>query len=110
MYVPAWLTVIVWLVVPTFIVDDNNEPSLYHANTAVVDGATLDLIFKVAEEPQRAVDTPGVAVETIGVAETAFTVTVIELLVATHVPTVTLTEYDPVPSPVAFVTVNVAPV
>ena len=110
MYVPAWLTVIVWLVVPTFVVGNNNEPSLYHANTAVVvDGATLDLIFKVAA-PQRAVEAPVVAVETIGVAETAFTVTEIALLATTHVPTVTFTEYDPVPSPVAFVTVKVSPV
>ena len=85
MYVPAWLTVIVWLVVPTFTVDVIGELSRYHVNTAVAVGATLDLIFNVAE-PQRTVDALAVAVETVAATGAVFIVTTIALLTGLEQP------------------------
>jgi len=86
-YVPAWLTAIVWLFAPTFTVDAIAVPLKYHVNTAVDEGITLDLMFNVAL-PHNAVDAPTVAVETTAAAGKALTVTLIELLAGLeHPPT-----------------------
>ena len=87
-YVPDWLTVIVWLLAPMFTVGDNNEPFKNHCKVAVVEGATLDLIFNVPGVPQSIDDAPTVAVETDAVAGKAAQVTAVALLTALgHPPT-----------------------